>query len=398
MRTCYYALRMLELYMTAAAATPAIHDPTPPAKPVRYAFLDSLRGLAAISVLYLHTADQLLQNNLVSPGGVEYFIMTTMTSVIDLGKVGVIIFFAVSGFIIPFALTKKNGSVTEFAVNRFFRLYPAYWLSIVLAVFVLYYLNGLPEPTGLILINLTMLQKFFLQPDLMDLYWTLQIELIFYALCVVAYLFGFLEDDKRLFLISMAMLIAALVLATVRYDTHIKTPVALPLALSIMLWGSMLKHFHIDGSPKAKRLSLLMLGAFAVLIPVICVLAYNFNAGFEETWYRYTASYFVGIAAFYMFTGIIRIVGPLWSWLGRISYSIYLFHPIFIVLTLMYVVPALPRSPIAHLYILAILIMTLAFCHITYAYIEAPCIATGHAVYKYFRSKRALACGIAVKP
>ena len=106
----------------------------------RYSFINSLRGLASILVLYLHSAELLLQAGQVT-NRFEIVLMTAMTKVVDVGKVGVIVFFAISGFVIPSALLKMRYSVAEFAINRFAQLYPAYWLSIALALYVLYYLE-----------------------------------------------------------------------------------------------------------------------------------------------------------------------------------------------------------------------------------------------------------------
>jgi peptidoglycan/LPS O-acetylase OafA/YrhL len=356
---------------------------------VRYDFIDSLRGLASLSVLYLHSANLLLQGNIVT-NGFELFVMTIMTKFIDIGKVGVVVFFAISGFVIPSALLTKNYTVIEFGINRFFRLYPAYWLSIVLAVYVLYYLGGQHLSRNVIAINLTMLQQFFNQPNIMELYWTLQVELIFYVICIIAFKVGYLGNNRNLFSLSFVLLGLALLLALARFMTHIKAPVALPLGLSIMFWGSLLRSSQIEGHKGAGALSRWMLGIYLILIPAISLLAYNFDAGFEETWYRYTASYFSAIAVFYVFTGQFRIMGRLWSWLGRISYSIYLFHPIFIALTITYLVPLYPHSPVAHLYIALIVGMTLIFCHFTYVYVEAPFMAIGRVLNQYVRSKTAL--------
>jgi hypothetical protein len=79
--------------------------------------------------------------------------------------------------VIPFSL--KNKGFRDFWISRFFRLYPAYWLSILLVVLV----GGSIPAVLTLVINVTMLQKFVGFPDMIGVYWTLQIELIFYMLC-----------------------------------------------------------------------------------------------------------------------------------------------------------------------------------------------------------------------
>ena len=76
-------------------------------------------------------------------------------------------------------------------------------------------------------------------------------------------------------------------------------------------------------------------------------------------------------------------MGRVWSWLGRISYSIYLFHPIFIVITLAYLLPLYPHSPVAHAYIAVIMGLTVVFCHFTYSYVEALPITAGRFLTRW---------------
>ena len=83
---------------------------------------------------------------------------------VNIGRFGVVAFFLVSGYIIPFSL-ERGGSVRRFAVGRFFRLYPLYWVSLV-AILVIYQFQhdaldaGLPDPHVLhAVVNFTMIQE-----------------------------------------------------------------------------------------------------------------------------------------------------------------------------------------------------------------------------------------------
>ena len=100
-----------------------------------------------------------------------------------------------------------------------------------------------------------MLQQIFGQPNIMDLYWTLQIELVFYVLCVVAFRIGFLQNNRKRFAISFVFLGLALLMASIKFATSMKLPIAFPLALSIMFWGSILRAFRISKDKEARLLS-----------------------------------------------------------------------------------------------------------------------------------------------
>jgi peptidoglycan/LPS O-acetylase OafA/YrhL len=356
-----------------------------PNRSSRYDFIDSLRGMAAISVLYLHSADLLMRGGYAT-NRFEISIMSAMVRFVDVGKVGVIVFFAISGFVIPGALLKSGYSSTRFIINRICRLYPAYWLSILLALYVFYYLAGHHASLLMVAINFTMLQQFFGQDNIMDVYWTLQIELTFYAFCLLAFKLGYLSDSTKLLWISLSFLGIGLALSAFRFATHLKLPVAMPLGLSVMFWGAILRSYRTEGSKHAGQLSHWIFAAYVMVIPVISILAYNFDAGFDETWYRYTASYLSAIAIFYALTGTLKISGRLLSWLGRISYSVYLFHPLFVNLTIAYIVPFYPHPPFVHLYIALILCFTLIFCTFTYAYVEAPFITLSRVLGEYLDS------------
>lgn len=53
----------------------------------------------------------------------------------DLGRIGVVVFFAISGFIIPTSLNHRSlHPVRKFLISRLFRLYPLYWISIILGI------------------------------------------------------------------------------------------------------------------------------------------------------------------------------------------------------------------------------------------------------------------------
>ena len=127
--------------------------------------LDLLRFLAAISVViyhYGHASDL---------GGVS--------KVTEFGFLGVQLFFMISGFVILW--TAMNKSALEFIISRVSRLYPTFWVCVGLTAITLY---AIGTPVGLhqMLANLTMIPGPLGQIRIDDVYWTLVIEIKFYAL------------------------------------------------------------------------------------------------------------------------------------------------------------------------------------------------------------------------
>ncbi|WP_030154919.1 acyltransferase family protein [Streptomyces sp. NRRL S-244] len=97
------------------------------------------------------------------------------------GCLGVQIFFVISGFVI--CLSAQGRSVRAFAASRAARLYPAYWVALVLVA-----VAARAVPPSDFLVNLTMLQQPLGAERVLGVCWTLWAELRFYvlfALCVV---------------------------------------------------------------------------------------------------------------------------------------------------------------------------------------------------------------------
>ena len=144
-----------------------------PAPKRRIAGLDALRGLAALAVLLGHfTANY---HRLYGHGDQLLFQFPW-------AAYGVLLFFMISGFVILMTVD-RTARPADFAWARFSRLYPAYWTAI-LVTFVVLSLFGLPgrEPSlRLAVANVTMVQNLFGIGNVDAVYWTLHVELYFYA-------------------------------------------------------------------------------------------------------------------------------------------------------------------------------------------------------------------------
>ncbi len=127
------------------------------------------------------------------------------TATFALGNYGVEVFFVISGFVIIMTLERTERPF-DFLVARFSRLYPAYWTGILVTTIALWLL-GFPEQPSLreIAVNTTMLQPFFRVPSVDGVYWTLAVELAFYALAFAAYLAGALGRLDRLLIAWLAL-------------------------------------------------------------------------------------------------------------------------------------------------------------------------------------------------
>ncbi|WP_207933961.1 acyltransferase [Actinomadura sp. KC06] len=151
----------------------------------RLGWLDALRGGAALAVALHHASYVYLPS-----------LRIQMADWFDPGMAGVLVFFLVSGYIVPASL-ERRGSVRGFWIGRFFRIYPLLSVACFLAIlpFLLGVLGlraGLEQysPATAVLAHLTMLQDVLNVPNVMNVLWTLSYEMAFYLLIVALFVVG----------------------------------------------------------------------------------------------------------------------------------------------------------------------------------------------------------------
>lgn len=177
------------------AATGARQSITAGRRPGRFVFLDLLRAIAVCVVVYSHLVGIFLhQHHDTSPlaSAVQGFVAHPLGLALQLGRFGVVLFFLVSGFVVTH--TGFAESPRQYAIKRFLRIYPMLVASVLLAG-VLFGVGLHPVTTGqlatvtplTLLTNATLLNHLIAPLVLLiDVSWTLIIELLFYALLLVA--------------------------------------------------------------------------------------------------------------------------------------------------------------------------------------------------------------------
>ncbi|WP_396454440.1 acyltransferase family protein [Actinomadura sp.] len=190
--------------------------------PSRLGWLDALRGGAALAVALHHASYVYLPS-----------LRVWLKEWFDPGLAGVLVFFLVSGYIIPASL-ERRGSVRGFWIGRFFRIYPLFAVTCLLAIlpFLLGVLGlraGLEQysPATAVLAHLTMLQDLLNVPNAMNVLWTLSYEMAFYLMVVALFVVG---GHRRSAPAAVALTAAALV-AVALTATGLLTGARVPAAL-----------------------------------------------------------------------------------------------------------------------------------------------------------------------
>jgi peptidoglycan/LPS O-acetylase OafA/YrhL len=285
--------------------------------------LDALRGIAAIMVVVCHCT--LFHE--------EY--------TFKYGGIGVDLFFMLSGFVIFMTLNYvKTGK--EFVIKRFARLYPVYWACLTLTLLLIvidYHINyQKPLPDGLFIdyaVGLTMLQRIVGINDLDGPYWSLAVELVFYALMFLLYKLKLLHRTVPvLFVIALVELIMQLLLhylprtGIVGNIYQIEASLLLPHFIPLFLAGILFYQIY-DGKK----------GISNYLLIALCFVMQTFEHEsrhiemFNMVPGEYNATLAVFFFLFILFVNgkLGFIVNGVTLFLGRISYALYLFHQYIII-------------------------------------------------------------------
>lgn len=117
-------------------------------------------------------------------GGLPYEVFPGLSQIARYGYLGVHLFFVISGFVILTSAWRRSGR--EFVASRVSRLYPAYWLAVLLTAVLRAFWPGFEARSFQeVLVNLTMLQDPLGVPRVDGVYWTLWVELQFYVLMLL---------------------------------------------------------------------------------------------------------------------------------------------------------------------------------------------------------------------
>ena len=358
------------------------------ALPHRLSHIDAIRAVAVLFVMWTHYAEK------ISPIAGSGQWLNTIQHDGNFGRIGVVVFFALSGLLIPKSLTGPIGEGTHrFLIRRFFRLYPAYWLSMPLGFVTYWMLFDKQMPAAGWLANATMLPDALGQPEMMGHYWTLETELVFYVLCLCLFWQGGIQRMRELCLVCVGLGVAFVVTSALHVipESALSQYKGMMYHLSIMFWGACFRKaydnpddrvvFGLPGLP-VLRLDWSFRTALVVVSGVIvCITLLIGAAAFKQHDSQHvinSVSYLIGMAVFTALATIWKIHLRFFAWLGKISYSMYLLHGVPIYVIFWFCSRAdWVGAPLA-LYMFIATVLTIGLSWASFKFVEEPCIRFAH--------------------
>ena len=278
--------------------------------PQRLGQIDALRGLAAMAVVLYHYSTRFGQLYPQAP---------QPSWALPGGHFGVNLFFIISGFVIFMTITRTRRPA-DFVVSRFSRLYPAYWAAVALTFAITLGLS-LPGKTvngAAALANLLMFHGLFGVPHVDGVYWTLEVELLFYAMALLLFTTRQLAR-VHLFLLALLALRLAYQASSVLLHVDLSWTISRLLILPFIPWFALgiciYQWSRPAGFGSADKLSTATAGGALLSLAAVDSLGIALLA------------LVFGAAVLAAAQGRLRWLENRWFvWLGAISYPLYLLH------------------------------------------------------------------------
>lgn len=359
----------------------------------RFTELDSLRGLAALTVVFHHFLITLpaFWTRVEHPASSPLWpVIFTPVHAVWAGREAVIFFFVLSGFVLSLPFFARPVSYPSFLVRRVCRIWIPYAVAVVTAVALSSLLsrhgiaglsawfNGIwttsPTP-GLLLQHFALVDSFnnkVFDPVLWSLVHEMRISLVFPLLMFLVIRWNWL----RVVTVGAMLSVASSLFPVDRPDYMASFEFLLMFAA-----GALLARHRVEIADRYRALA----NPVKLSLLLLALLAYTYSWWFfpfsAQLHLRFVNDWAtcLGVAAFIV-TAIasVRVRSvlrhPVLVALGKASYSIYLFHAV-VLLSLVYLL--FPAVPIWLIWPVALLV-TLAIAFLVYRTVEVPAIRLGH--------------------
>lgn len=261
--------------------------------------VQQLRGISALAVVFCHYGSDL--------NGYP-----NLSSLFNKGQLGVHVFFFISGYIILYSLIKNEYTIKNFfrfLLKRSIRIEPVYLLTILLTLLTFWLFSFIPSFKGSVipfipqqfLAHIFHVVPFTNYQFYNHVFWTLSIEFQFYLLIGVVYFLS----DKLVYRIAFLLLFSSTIFLSLPKSYYLLTSYApiFALGMALLLYNNSKLKVYLLVALICALLIWLKIGLLSLILVIIAGLLINFSN--------------------------IKLK-PL-VFLGDISYSLYIIHPLVLI-------------------------------------------------------------------
>lgn len=325
----------------------------------RIQVIGSLRGYAALAVLICHAGEHLTE-------------FPQIAQALAYGQMGVVLFFVISGIVMPWSLhgtAYQSKDIFRFLAQRSVRIDIPYYVIILLTLLFQWFVTLRPGYSGVsfqldwvkTLLHLGYLIPFFNEYTWYNnVFWTLGVEFQYYV--ILGLVFPFFKQSQwvRIFLLIFFALIGFATFSN--YGYFILRYQGL-FVMGILLYQIFNRNIS------------LATGLVIALVETLLV-------GFQFHW----DAAFTGLFSFLVILRFHQYPLP-GAFLGKISYSLYLVHP----LTIAFLTAGFRRMPNGPLYNLGYFLITIgvsiALAWVLWRWVEIPALNWSHSLRAYFNRR-----------
>jgi peptidoglycan/LPS O-acetylase OafA/YrhL len=288
----------------------------------RIDFLDTLRFVAAGAVLFQHAFER--RN-------------ATLDQIVDFtspGVFGVVLFFFISGFVMPMT-AERDFNLQRFAVKRILRIYPLLIFAFLLIVVLNGSTGGAFLPVAFTaspkvwLANIMLIQDYVGVPGILGVTWTLSLEFAWYALFATTMCLRGLSGIQTLSRVAPIVLVA---LTIVSLFAHFRMPFGRIGMIYAAIFGA--RGYQFFRGTISAREFFRDAAVFEAVTLISNGVAFGYFRHPNITLWQAIMPWTLALAVFTTVCGVRSIRqsrflnAQVLLFGGRISYSVYLLHPI----------------------------------------------------------------------
>ena len=317
--------------------------------------LDVLRGFSCILIMLYHYTVRYNNNPLFS------IAPTNWNLSISWGCAAVTTFFLLSGFLGAKHIFATKKTMALYLRDRFIRIYPSFFASVLITTIVAYMFYPAAACTPQeVLVNFTMIPQFLGIPYVDGVYWTLQVEWVFYIVTAITTLFS----NKAKKIIRLVWLVIS-ICGNIFYEY---TNISAINKMNILFASKHVQEFLIGVA-----IYLIVTKVeirFAITTLMLAIANHLITQDTPHIIFLIVSGLAIFLVTYYQSDKIFcRWYFRFFSWVGGISYQVYLLHQVIGFIIIYYLQT---KGYTSTVYIIIPIVVSLFLGYIVQNFVEKP--------------------------